>query len=166
MKGNDWKAIITPIHAKKDKGNRKEELKKLLLKGKQVAVYAKLEYLSTEGTEKVKTSQFENNKASFSEDPVRVTQRRPIPLQETAWSNSCHRSTHFWGSCTIVWRKFLKANAQADCLVVLHTTSSSLGCLHTVYPMCPAVREQDNALLSHQLILQGRMWRSSDQLNS
>ena len=31
----------------KDKGNRKEELKKLLLKGKQVVVFSKLENLST-----------------------------------------------------------------------------------------------------------------------
>ena len=55
----------------------------LLLKGKQVAVFSKLENLSTKGTVKFKTSQFENNKASISEDPVGVAQRRSIPPRKT-----------------------------------------------------------------------------------
>ena len=43
-----------------------------VIKGKQVAVYSKLQNLPTEGTEKVKTSQFENNKASNLRGPCKL----------------------------------------------------------------------------------------------
>ena len=40
-----------------------------VIKRKQAALYSKLENLSTEGTEKVKTSQFKNNEASNLREP-------------------------------------------------------------------------------------------------
>ena len=119
--------------------NRKEELKKLLLIGKQVAVFSKLEKFVYKGIEKVKKPNEKVKKPASS----RIMK---LQSQRTLWEypgeevHLCGRLSEvipapdqhtFCGSCTIAQRKFV-ADAKTDHLAALPTTSSGLGCPHSV----------------------------------